>query len=97
MASDPVDELLRLAAEVSASAERMRARRVALSRFALVWWQGGAAEAYQEAVQERVTLLGQVEAELELLSVACHELAAECAVEAVVAHVVATMGPDVFR
>lgn len=93
MAKDPVEEMLRLSGEASASAERVRARRVALSRFSLVWWQGGAAEAYRAAVLERVNALAQVQAELELLSVACHDLAARYAVEAVVE----TLGPDVLR
>ncbi|HSF99230.1 MAG TPA: hypothetical protein VLA55_11095 [Ornithinibacter sp.] len=93
MAKDPAEEMVRLSGEAAASAERLRARRVALSRFSLVWWQGGAAQAYQAAVQERVNGLAQVEAELELLSVAFHELAARYAVEAVVE----SLGPDVFR
>lgn len=93
VAKDPVEEMLRLSAEASASAERVRARRVALSRFSLVWWQGGAAEAYRAAVLERVNGLAQVQAELELLSVACHDLAARYAVETVVE----SLGPDVFR
>lgn len=93
MAKDPVQEMLRLSGEASASAARMRARRVALARFSLVWWQGGAAEAYQAAVRERVNALAQVEAELEFLSVACHELAARYAVDAVVE----SLGPDALR
>ena len=35
-------------------AERMDARRGALARAALGWWQGGAAEADQRLVHERV-------------------------------------------
>ena len=37
-----------------AEAAEMDQRRMALSRYALVWWQGEAAEAYQRRVQERV-------------------------------------------
>ncbi len=93
VAKDPVDEMLRLSAEARAAAGRAHAQRVALSRFSLVWWQGAAAQAYQSAVQERVNALAAVQAELEFLSVACHELAARYAVEAVVE----SLAPDVFR
>lgn len=93
VARDPVEEMLRLSREARGSAVRMEARRVALSRFALVWWHGGAAQVYREAVQERVNALAEVQAELDFLSVACHELAGRYAVEAVVDG----LGPDVFR
>lgn len=93
VAKDPVGEMLRLSAQARAAAQRVHAQRVALSRFSLVWWQGGAADAYQAAVQVRVNALVAMQAELEFLSVACHELAARYAVEAVVD----SLGPDVLR
>ena len=93
VAKDPVDEMLRLSAQARAAAERAYAQRVALSRFSLVWWQGRAAQAYEASVQERVNALVEVQAELEVLSVACHELAARYAVEAVVEG----LAPDVIR
>ena len=34
--------------------------RAVLGRSALVWWQGGAAERYQQMVQERVNALAEV-------------------------------------
>lgn len=82
MADDPVEEFLRLAGVARASAARMDGRRAALSRHALVWWQGGAAEAYQRAVQERVNALAGLGGRLEELARAYEALAAECAVQA---------------
>jgi uncharacterized protein YukE len=49
-------------------AREMEARRVALSRYALVWWQGEAAESYRQRVHDRVNALAE-------LAVALDELA----------------------
>jgi hypothetical protein len=78
MTQDPADELRRLAVAARGSAARMHDRRVALARSALVWWQGGAAEAYQQAVQERVNSLAALSVRLESLAAACDALATEC-------------------
>lgn len=82
MGKDPVEELLRLSREASAAASRLRQRRAAVSRFALVWWQGGAAQSYREAVEQRVASLAGTEGELLFLAEACHELAGLFAAEA---------------
>lgn len=78
MTDDPVDGLRRLSASARGSAARMHDRRLALARSALVWWQGGAAEAYQRAVQERVNALAALGVRLEELACACDALADEC-------------------
>ena len=51
-------EAVAVTARVEARA--MEAHRAALGRYALVWWQGGAAERYQQLVQERVNELAGV-------------------------------------
>ena len=75
------DELVVRARQVSlvarGAARRMDERRVALARSALVWWQGGAAEAYQQRVQERVNELAALSARLEGVARVCDDLAAE--------------------
>ena len=48
-----------------ADAAEVEQRRTALSRYALVWWQGEAAEAYQRRVHERVAALAALSARLE--------------------------------
>ena len=55
----------RMAMLLLAEAAEVDQRRVALSRYALVWWQGEAAEAYQRRVQERVAALAALAARLE--------------------------------
>ena len=74
------DELVVRARQVSlvarGAARRMDERRVALARSALVWWQGGAAEAYQRRVQERVNELAALSARLDELARTCDHLAA---------------------
>jgi len=55
----------------------MDERRAALSRSALVWWQGEAAESYQRRVQERVNALAALSARLESLARLADDLAAE--------------------
>lgn len=81
MGKDPVEEMLRLSAQAGAAAGRLRERRAAVSRFALVWWQGGAAQTYREAVERRVASLARTEGELLFLAEACHELAGLFAAE----------------
>ena len=81
MGKDPVEELQRLSREAGAAADRLRERRAAVSRFALVWWQGGAAQTYRGAVERRVAGLAATEAELLFVAQACHEVAGRCAAE----------------
>ena len=59
------DEAGRMAMLLLAEAAELDQRRMALSRYALVWWQGEAAEAYQRRVQERVAALAVASARLE--------------------------------
>ncbi len=59
------DEAGRMAMLLLAEAAEVDQRRMALSRYALVWWQGEAAEAYQHRVQERVAALAATSARLE--------------------------------
>ncbi len=59
------DEAGRMAMLLLASAAEVEQHRVALSRHALVWWQGEAAVAYQRRVQERVAALAALSARLE--------------------------------
>ena len=58
------------------SAREMDERRAALSRSALVWWQGEAAESYQRRVHDRVNALAALSARLEGLARLADELAA---------------------
>ena len=79
------DELVARARLVAVAARgaagRMDERRAALSRFALVWWQGGAAEAYQRRVQERVNELAALSARLETVARVCDDLCVEMEAE----------------
>jgi hypothetical protein len=59
------------------AARGMDERRAALSRSALVWGQGEAAESYQRRVQERVNALAALSARLESLARLADDLAAE--------------------
>ena len=59
------------------AARGMDERRAALSRSALVWWQGEAAESYQRRAQERVNALAALSARLESLARLADDLAAE--------------------
>jgi uncharacterized protein YukE len=59
------------------AAAGMDERRAALSRCALVWWQGEAAESYQRRVQERVNALAALSARLESLARLADALAAD--------------------
>ena len=54
-----------LSRELRAAAVRLDARRAALGRNALVWWQGEAAEHYQQRVALRVTGLHALSREME--------------------------------
>jgi uncharacterized protein YukE len=55
----------------------MDERRAALSRSALVWWQGEAAESYQRRVHDRVNALAALSARLETVSRLADQLAAD--------------------
>ena len=57
------------------AASDMDARRAALSRSALVWWQGEAAASYQQRVQDRVNGLAALSARLEAVALIADELA----------------------
>jgi hypothetical protein len=59
------DEAGRMAMLLLVEAAEVDQRRMALSRYALVWWQGEAAETYQHRVQERVASLAAISARLE--------------------------------
>ena len=67
--------LLELAADLRAAAARLDTRRVALSRYALVWWQGEAAERYQHWVAQRVTGLHDLSRAMEGAARAAEDLA----------------------
>lgn len=64
-----------LATRARLAAGDMDARWAALSRSALVWWQGEAAESYQQRVQDRVNGLAALSARLEALALLADELA----------------------
>ena len=73
-------EELAEAAEGVAVTARVEARaveehRAALSRYALVWWQGEAAERYQRRVQERSNELAALAAALDRLATVADGLA----------------------
>ncbi len=72
-----------LSAQARLAAATLDERRAALSRSALVWWQGEAAESYQQRVQDRVNALAALSARLEVVAVHADELA--CAAEALAA------------
>jgi uncharacterized protein YukE len=55
----------------------MDERRAALSRSALVWWQGEAAESYQRRVHDRVNALAALTARLETVARLADQLAAD--------------------
>ena len=59
------------------AARGMDERRAALSRSALVWWEGEAAETYQRRVQERVNALAALSGRLESLARLADDLAAD--------------------
>ena len=60
------DEALRaLADELRAAAARTDARRAALGRHALVWWEGTAADLYAQQVAHRVNALAALARDME--------------------------------
>ncbi len=60
------DEGLRvLAGELRAAAARTDARRAALGRYALVWWEGAAADVYAQQVAHRVNALAALARDME--------------------------------
>ncbi len=62
------DAVRLVARQARREASELDQHRAALSRNALVWWQGGAAERYQQLVQERVNDLATVSQHLEELA-----------------------------
>ncbi len=64
------------------AARGMDERRAALSRSALVWWQGEAAESYQRRVQDRVNALAALSARLESVARLADDLAADAELRA---------------
>ena len=69
------DEAGRMAMLLLAEAAEVDQRRMALSRYALVWWQGEAADGYRRRVQERVNDLAALAVELEALARAADSFA----------------------
>lgn len=75
--SDVAERARALAVRGRLAAQGMDERRAALSRSALVWWQGEAAESYQRRVQDRVNALAALSARLELVARHADDLAAD--------------------
>jgi len=71
-----------VAVQARREAREMEAHRAALARNALVWWQGGAAERYQQLVQERVNALAEVSGQLDDLADRADRLADDLLAEA---------------
>jgi uncharacterized protein YukE len=84
------DAAQRLAVQARAASVRMDQRRAALARSALVWWQGGAADTYRQAVQDRVTGLAALSRRLDDLADCYDELAVEARLAGAVDRVVAS-------
>ncbi|MBM6404943.1 hypothetical protein JQN72_11890 [Phycicoccus sp. CSK15P-2] len=61
---DDMVDLARLAARLRAAREEVEARRAVLGRYALVWWEGMAADRYRELVDERRAALARTADEL---------------------------------
>ena len=57
-------EVRGLAGDLRVASHRVEQRRAALGRYALVWWQGEAAERYQQRVAERSARLAALSAAL---------------------------------
>ena len=74
------------------AARGMDDRRAALSRSALVWWQGEAAESYQRRVQDRVNALAALSARLETVARLADRLAADAELLAQAEHASLTAG-----
>jgi uncharacterized protein YukE len=66
------DELAERAGQLAlgarSEAREVEARRVALSRYALVWWQGEAAESYRRRVHDRANGLAELAVALDALA-----------------------------
>ncbi|NHA68102.1 hypothetical protein [Phycicoccus flavus] len=69
-------EIEALAVRVRLARESVEARRVALARYALVWWEGEAADRYRELVDERRAGLARLADELGWLEESVVALAA---------------------
>ncbi len=81
-----------LALRARLAARDMDERRAALSRSALVWWQGEAAERYQRRVQDRVNGLAALSARLESLALRADQLARDAEVLAAAERTALTTG-----
>ena len=75
--SDLAERARALAVRGRLAAQEMDERRAALSRSALVWWQGEAAESYQRRVHDRVNALAALAVRLEALARLADDLAAD--------------------
>jgi uncharacterized protein YukE len=64
-----------LAVTARVEARALEEHRAALSRYALVWWQGEAAERYQRRVQERSNELAALASALDRLATVADGLA----------------------
>ncbi|MBR7743280.1 hypothetical protein KC207_08260 [Phycicoccus sp. BSK3Z-2] len=53
------EELLRLVGRLFALADRLEEQRRALGRYALVWWEGAAADHYRDLVEQRRATLAR--------------------------------------
>ncbi len=73
---DDVQALERLAGRAREAADVVDARRAALGRNALVWWQGEAADRYAARVEERRASLAALADELRWLADAVSAVAA---------------------
>ena len=77
-----IQELERLAVRLHEARCTVEARRIALSRYALVWWHGAAADRYRALVDERRLALGRVADELGWLEESVLALASAARAEA---------------
>lgn len=77
-----IEELERLSARLRLAEEAVQGRRVALGRYALVWWQGEAADRYRDLVEERRAALERVADELDGLADTVDALVVAARVEA---------------
>ena len=75
--SDVAERARAVAVRGRLAAQGMDERRAALSRSALVWWQGEAAESYQRRVHDRVNALAALSARLEAVARLADQLAAD--------------------
>jgi hypothetical protein len=80
-----------VAVQARREARQLDEHRAALSRNALVWWQGGAAERYQQLVQQRADALAEVSAHVEGLARRADRFAAALDAEADLAAAIAAI------